>query len=142
MKICYLSNNAIPAKIASSQQIVKMCEAFQSNGNDVLLICPYTKKINENVYDFYDVKHPFKIKKLSFYKTFPLGIKYYLFSISSIIASRKFNPDIYITRNFFTSFILTILGKKNILELHHGIEIESRIVQFIFKNIKFYNYKK
>ena len=138
MKICYLSNNAIPAKIASSQQTVKMCEAFQSNGNEVLLICPYTKKINENVYDFYDVKYPFRIKKLSFYKTFPLGIKYYLFSISSILASRQFNPDIYITRNFFTSFILTILGKKNILELHHGIEIESRIVQFIFKNIKFY----
>ena len=62
-------------------------------------------------------------------------------SVKSIIESFKFRPDIYVTRNFFTSFLLTILGKKNILELHHSLEIESRIVRFISKYTKFFNYK-
>ena len=55
--------------------------------------------------------------------------------------SLNFKSDVYITRNFFTSFLLTILRKKNILELHHGIEVESRIVRFIVKNSNFFNYK-
>ena len=68
-------------------------------------------------------------------------MKYYLFSILSIIESIKFKPDIYITRNFFTSFILTVLRKKNILELHHGIEMESRTIRVILKFINFFNLK-
>lgn len=141
MKICYLANNAIPANVASALQIVKMCEAFSSTGNEVLLICPGTKKIDENIFDYYDVKKKFLVKKLSSFRKFPLGLKYYLFSIISIISSLRFKADIYITRNFFTSFLLTIFGKKNILELHHGIEIESRIVRFISRYTNFFNYK-
>ena len=38
MKICYLSNSAIPSDYASSIQIVKMCEAFAKLGNEVKLI--------------------------------------------------------------------------------------------------------
>ena len=141
MKICYITNNAIPANVASALQIVKMCEAFAANGNEVLLICPGTKKIDKNIFVYYDVKKKFLIKKLHAFKKFPLGIKYYLFLFISIILSLKFKADIYITRNFFTSFLLTILGKKNILELHHSLEIESRIVRFISKYTKFFNYK-
>ena len=36
MKICYLSNSAIPSDYASSIQIVKMCEAFSELDNKVL----------------------------------------------------------------------------------------------------------
>ena len=38
MKICYLTNSAIPSTAASSIQIVKMCEAFSQLSNDVILI--------------------------------------------------------------------------------------------------------
>tara|TARA_B100000900_G_scaffold79224_1_gene63674 strand:- start:6673 stop:7782 length:1110 start_codon:yes stop_codon:yes gene_type:complete len=139
MKICYLANSAIPSSNASSIQIVKMCENFSKLNHEVLLIT--TNVSDKKIFDFYNVSSKFKIKKLKKFKTFPLGLKYYLFSIISIITSLKFKPDIYITRNFFTSFLLTILRKKNILELHHGIEIESRIVRFILKNSNFLNFK-
>ena len=137
MKICYLSNNDMPSKMANSIQTVKMCEAFSKNEHEVLLICPNSQKFQASVFNFYDVKKKFKIKKLKRYKRFPLGIKYYLFSIESIFKSLKFKPDMYITRNFFTSFLLCLMKKKNILELHHPIDIESRIVRFIIKNTKF-----
>ena len=139
MRICYLANTAIPSTTASAIQIIKMCESFSKLNNEVLLVTTNTS--NKKVFDYYGVKSRFQITKLKKYNKFPLGLKYYLFSLSSIIESLNFKPDIYITRNFFTSFLLTILGKKNILELHHGIEEESRIVRFIVKNLNFFNYK-
>ena len=139
MKICYLANTAVPSTTASAIQIIKMCESFSKLKHKVLLIT--TNASDKKVFGFYGVRSKFQIKKLKKYDKFPLGIKYYLFSLSSIIESLNFKPDVYITRNFFTSFLLTILGKKNILELHHGVEIESRTVRFILKISNFLNFR-
>ena len=137
MRICYLSNNDMPSKMANSIQTIKMCEAFTKNYNNVLLICPNSHKIKTSVFKFYDVKKKFSIIRLKRYVKFPLGLKYYLFSFESIFRSFQFKPDIYITRNFFTSFLLCLMKKKNILELHHPLDIESRIVRFITIYTKF-----
>jgi glycosyltransferase involved in cell wall biosynthesis len=139
MKICYLANTGIPSTNASAIQIVKMCEAFSELKNHVTLIT--TNSSTGNIFDFYNVKSKFKFKKIKYFKKFPLGIKYYLFSILSIIESIKYKPDIYITRNFFTCFLLTLLKKKTIFELHHDLNTESRIVRFIIKNYNFLNSK-
>tara|TARA_B100001175_G_scaffold251358_1_gene218694 strand:- start:3984 stop:5078 length:1095 start_codon:yes stop_codon:yes gene_type:complete len=139
MKIFYLSNNSFPAKIASSIQTVKMCEAFSYLKHDVTLVSPNTRKFSENIFKFYDVKNRFKIKKIKFFKKFPLGFNYYFFSLISIIISLKYKPDIFITRNFFTSFLLVLFNKKHILELHHDIEIESRIVKFLITKTNYLN---
>ena len=56
MKICYLSNNDMPSKMANSIQTVKMCEAFSKNEHEVLLICPNSQKFQASVFNFYDVK--------------------------------------------------------------------------------------
>ena len=75
------------------------------------------------------------------FNVFPLGINYYLFSIFSILEGLKHKPDIYITRNFFTCFLLVMLRKNTIMELHHDLNIESRIVRFLVKKFKFLNSK-
>ena len=46
MKITYLSNTAIPSHVASSIQIVKMCEAFSKNGNSVNQLLQTPLKLN------------------------------------------------------------------------------------------------
>ena len=56
MRITYLSNTAIPSDVASSIQIVKMCEAFTKNGSSVNLITTNASKIESNIFHFYDVK--------------------------------------------------------------------------------------
>ena len=137
MKICYLANSAIPSSTASSIQIVKMCEAFSQLDNEVTLITANTKIIDRDIFDFYNEKKKFRITKLKKFNTFPLGIKYYLFSLFSIFESFKYKPDIYITRNFFSCFLLTLFKKKTIIELHHDLTIESRIVRFLIKDLKF-----
>ena len=139
MKICYLANTAIPSTNASAIQIVKTCESFSKLKHKVLLITTSVSK--KNIFSFYDVKSKFEYLRLRGFKNFPLGIKFYIFSIISIINSISFKPDIYITRNFFTCFLLVLFKKKIVFEVHHDIDIESRIVRFLVKNIKFLNSK-
>ena len=141
MKICYLSNSAIPSSMASSIQIVKMCEAFTSLNNEVTLITTNVLKTKINLNEYYNIKSKFSFIRMKKFDIFPLGINYYLFSISSILESLKYRPDIYITRNFFTCFLLVLLRKKTVMELHHDLEIESRIVRFLVKKFKFLNSK-
>ena len=59
MKICYLSNSAIPSSVASAIQIVKMCEAFSELNNKVTLITTNVLKTKINLNEYYNVK--FKI---------------------------------------------------------------------------------
>ena len=75
MRICYLSNSAIPSSVASSIQIVKMCEAFSQLDNKVTLITTNVKKKNLNPFSFYKVKNKFLIKRMAKFKTFPLGME-------------------------------------------------------------------
>jgi len=139
MKICYLSNTAIPSKVASAIQIVKMCEAFSELKHKVILITTNDKKTKLSYSNYYNVKNKFIFERVKFFKSFPLGINYYLFSFFSIYQSLKYKPNIYITRNFFTCFLLIILKKKIVFELHQDLKVEARIVRFLVKYLKFLN---
>ena len=139
MKICYLSNAAIPSSVASSIQIVKMCEAFSKLNNEVTLITINDLKSKINFSNYYNIKSKFFLKRIKYFKSFPLGVYYYLFSIFSVMESLRYKPEIYITRNFFTCFLLVILRKKIVMELHHDLKIESRVVRFLVKKFKFLN---
>jgi glycosyltransferase involved in cell wall biosynthesis len=141
MKICYLSNSAIPSSVAASIQTVKMCETFSELKNEVILITTNVIKTKIKLNSYYNVKSRFTFIKIKKFKEFPLGFNYYLFSIYSIILSLKYNPEIYITRNFFSCFLLVLLKKKIIFELHHDLNTESRIVRFLAKSLKFLNSK-
>ena len=64
MRICYLSNSAIPSSNASSIAIVKMCEAFSELNHEILLITTNVKKFDANLFSFYNVKHKFFFKRI------------------------------------------------------------------------------
>ncbi len=142
MKICYLSNSAMPSKNASAIQIVKMCEAFSQLNNEVVLITTNVFQYNTSIFKFYDVKKKFILDRVKNFEKFPLGINYYFFSIFSILKSFKYKPDIYITRNFFSCFLLVLLRKRIVIELHHGLDMESRVVRFLVKYLNFLNSNK
>lgn len=141
MRICYISNSAAPSKNASSLQTAKLCEFVSKIGNNVELILPYTGEIKNNYFKYYNIKTKFKIKRLKFFKKFPIGINFYLYSIFAILNSDYNNKDLFITRNFFTSFLLSIFKKKHILEIHDDVEIEGRLVKILVKNINILNFK-
>ena len=84
--------------------------------------------------EYYGLKTPPKLIRLSYFKSFPLGFKYYLFSAVSVFYGIFLKTELFITRNLFTLFFLNLLNKKAIVEIHHDLSIESRIVRFLFYN--------
>ena len=139
MNICYISNSASPSKNASSLQTAKLCEYISKQGHSVKLILPNTG-LSRNFYNFYNIKSKYKVERLKYFKKFPIGINYYLFSILAVMNSNYKNQDIFLTRNFFVSFILSLLAKKHILEIHDDIKIEGRIIQFLVKYMNILNF--
>lgn len=140
MRICYISNSASPSKNASSLQTAKLCEYISKKGHTVKLILPNTG-VKKNFFRYYNIKSKFTLERVCYFNKFPIGINYYLYSIFAIIKSNLKLQDLYITRNFFTSFVLCILKKKHILEIHDDIEIEGRLIRFLIKNLKTLNSK-
>ena len=138
MKIVYLFNSSIPSQNANSLQVVNMCSQIAKMIGEVILITPNTG-LKESISAHYGIKKNFKIIKVKNFDTFPRGLKYYLYSIYSVIIGLRFNPKVFITRNYFTLFILILLRKKVIFEIHTGLEFEGRINNFIFKNFKILN---
>ena len=140
MNLCYISNSAMPSDNANSLQIVKMCEHFKKIGHEVTLILPNTGyKISP--LKFYNIKNKFNLIRCREFIKFPTGIRYYLYSLKSILLANKLQIDYFITRNFFTAFLLLILNKKVIFELHTDLNLEGRIVRFLVKEFKFLKYK-
>ena len=84
MNICYISNSASPSNNASSLQIAKLCEYVSKDGHTVKLILPNTG-YKQNFFNFYNIKYKYKIERLKYFKKFPIGINYYLYSFFSYI---------------------------------------------------------
>ena len=138
MNITYISNSSAPSKNANSLQTAKLCEGISKLGNKVNLILPETG-LKKNYFSFYNIKTKFKITRLSFFKKFPKGISYYFYAFYSIYKSNFKKQDLFITRNFFASFILSLLNKKQILEIHDGIQLEGRVIKFLIRHLKILN---
>ena len=112
MRISYLFNSSLPSSNPGSLQVIKTCEAIKNQSNKVFLITPNTG-LNKNIKKFYGIKNIPIIKKLKYFKTFPQGANYYLFSLFSILYAISIKTEIYITRNLFTLFILILLKKNS-----------------------------
>ncbi len=140
MKISYIANSSFPSHVPSSLQIVKTCEYLTKIKNEINLIIPNTSQSKLSIFNFYNVKSKFNIIRMMRFNKFPLGLSYYLFSILSFWKAYKFS-EIIISRNFFVVFLCIVFKKKCIIELHHEISIESRIVQFIYKTFNIFDNK-
>jgi len=65
MKIYYIDNLRLPTEKAHSVQIMKMCEALASSGNEITLLLPKKKTpITDDPFEYYDIKKNFELKKI------------------------------------------------------------------------------
>ena len=141
MRIVYLFNSAVPSQNANSLQVVNMCNEISNTIGKVFLITPNTG-LKKTISDHYGIKKNFDIIKIKRFNSLPRGINYYLFSIFSIFLGLSYKPNIFITRNYFSLFLLILLRKKVIFEIHTGLEFEGKFNNFIVKNFKILNSKK
>lgn len=110
MKILYVSTARIPSKTANSVHIVKMCQAFAKQGNEVHLIAIKDDYSIENIYEYYNVKNNFKIH------FFSNSSVEYLYLFNKLL--NKLNPDLVYGRYLHGCTIASIKGYKTIYEVH------------------------
>ena len=140
MRIAYLFNSSTPSSNPSSIQVVNTCSALEALSHRVKLIIPNTgQKVRLN--KFYGINKSPKLIKLKYFNKFPLGIYYYLFSFFSIAYAIFDKTELYITRNIFNLILLNILKKKVIIEIHHDLHNEGRLVKFLCKYTNVFNKK-
>ena len=65
-----------------------------------------------------------------------------MFSLIAIFRGLLLSTNLFVTRNYFVAFILSILKQKIILEIHDTLEIEGRLVKILQKNLNFLNNNK
>ena len=138
MRICYLFNSSVPSHNPSSLQVIKTCEGLTQLKHKVYLITPNTG-LKYNINNYYDLIFAPKRIKLKFFKKFPKGLNYYLFSLFSVIKGISLKPDIFVTRNLFTLIILLFFNKKVIVELHHDFSNEGRLINFVYTSFNILN---
>ena len=140
MRIAYLFNSSTPSSNASSIQVVNTCGAIAELSHSIKLIVPNTG-LKVSLSKFYGIKKSPQLVKIKYFTKFPLGINYYLFSIYSVFWAIFNKTDLYITRNFFTLFVLNLLKRKVIIEVHHDLKSEGRIVNILYKHLNILNKK-
>jgi len=109
LKIVYISRSIIPSRTANSINVMKMCSTFASLGHEVILLAPWTKKLEEkgidDIFEYYGVEKNFILNKL-----YSPNIKYMkkrIYSFRCLGQVKKIEPDIVYGRDDMLAFYLT-----------------------------------
>jgi glycosyltransferase involved in cell wall biosynthesis len=116
-RILYLTFAAFPSRTAHSVNIIKMCEALSKSGYKVTLAAD-ARKTEKDIFDFYNIKSPFEIKKIKLVNIRFLGRLSFL--IKAYFFVRKNCPDLLYTRDIFSAFFAKILRVPFIWEIHEA----------------------
>ncbi len=137
MKIFYIADAVIPSRTANGVHIMKMCQAFASNGHEITLLLP--NRVDDDlkikdIYDFYSVKKCFKIIRIPYPKIIG-GV--FIFSLLSILKSIRERTNLVYTRFLYASFLGLFFSLPTILEVHSSefiTKIDKVAFSWIAKN--------
>lgn len=142
MKILYISRSIMPSRTANSINVMKMCSTFASMGHEVILLAPWTRKLEEkgidDIFKYYGVEENFKLKKL-----FSPNIKYIkkrIYSLRCWFIAKKIQPDIVYGRDDMLAFYLAQRSGFYTIFEKHGPKDKDFFNNFFFD--KFMKYKK
>lgn len=134
MRIIYLSDAELPTRAAHGVHIMKMCEAFSKNHDVELLTYNYYADGKNtsiaDIFDFYNVSHSFKIKRLRFAKF--KGSKYFFSFLKACYALIR-GADVYYSRDFYTAMFLVNMGKQVVHEFHSPLKMKVGLLAGLTK---------
>jgi glycosyltransferase involved in cell wall biosynthesis len=123
-RIIHIANSRIPTEKAHGLQMMKLCETFALEGNDVTMLAPSRKnKIKTDPYKFYNVSKNFKvvyIKCPDLVDWGPTGfmLTTWIFGLLAVIEVLKRKTDWVYSRDIAALWILSWTNKKFIFEIH------------------------
>ena len=131
MKLLYFSNSVLFTKKANCIQVMKMCEAFSNDFDEVTLYAYSEEYSIEGVHEFYGVQKTFSIKIYPYKKN---RVNRVLNSVSTLLKLSKNNKNVIAIycREIFSAFFASIFRYKNVFEIHN---IPSRKAQFLVNYI-------
>ena len=129
-KINYVHFSSIPSNLPSSLQVIKTCENFSKNNYEVTLIKPGTGNKKISIKKYYGLKYDIRIKEFKSIKSFPQGLKFYLYCIYCLFFILTSKKSVNISRSYFITFLL-LLFKQKVVKLPHLIEFINDPI-FIF----------
>lgn len=129
-RILYLTFGTFPSAAAHSVNTIKMCEALAKSEYEVTLVADARKR-EKDIFEFYRIKYPFRIKRMKLFKIRFLGR--ILFLMKAYFFSKKNAPDVLYTRDIFNAFLAKISRLPFIYEIHEISDTSLR--KIIFKSI-------
>lgn len=134
MKLLYFSNSDLFSKKANSIQVMKMCEAFSNNFEEVVLYAYTQQKLIESVHEFYGVKNNFIVKIYPLRKNRLNRVLNSILTLVPLLFSLNTEKTIVYCREIFSSFFSSLLNVKNIYEIHNlPSEKTVPLLKHIFK---------
>lgn len=118
----------MPTEKAHGIQIMKMCEAFASNGHEVVLVVPNREtSVNEDPFVYYNVRPNFSIRKLSTidltgYGKWGFRVQSITYSIAVLFLMRSLSREnmVIYSRDELPLFLLSFGNRKLMWETHMG----------------------
>jgi glycosyltransferase involved in cell wall biosynthesis len=131
--IVYFSIRELPSRMASSVHIMKMCQALQQTGNDVMLVAAVKDDPNA-IFDHYGIKTRFFIRRAwapgtTFKPLRIIGWLYFL--IKAVLFTRRQKPRLIYVRDLFSGVLFNRLGIPFIYECHE--DPIQRLKKFFLK---------
>ena len=116
MRIAIITNSRIPSLTANSIQAMKVCQALVQLGHEIRLHAPREADFVswDQLASHYGLSVPFEIEWLP---SLPI-LKRYDFTVSSILATRRFRADLVYTWLLNPAVVALWLGWPVILEMH------------------------
>jgi glycosyltransferase involved in cell wall biosynthesis len=138
MKIIYISNSIIPSRAANSVAVMKMCQAFALNSQEVTLLYPASEEQESgisDIYDFYGVKKCFKTEIISIPRVRGQG---FIYSYFAARRAKKENIDLVYTRFLPGAYASCLMGCPTIFESHsfNKDKLDNFIFSLLIKNKK------
>ena len=128
MRIAYFSRTEIPARTANSVQIVKMCNAFATNGHEVTLyfLSQTDEKSSADPFKFYGISKSFEIKRIRVPRVGSSRLSYLFSTLVSFLQLlwevRKDSSEVIYSRDLVATLAFGLGGSKtNIFETHFPV---------------------
>ncbi len=132
LNIVYVTSAPIPSIAANSVHVMKMANAFALNGHDVVLMGARgdEKVLSSDIYTHYGVEKSFAIQTFDpFFK--PLGRL--LFPFIVVWTAYKRGADLVYCRCVLSFFLVSLLGKNTMMELHQTVDAMRPVTRTLFK---------
>jgi glycosyltransferase involved in cell wall biosynthesis len=135
MKIIYVSDSAIPSSSPNIVHVMKMCQAFADLGHKVTLVAKNTTaciKDVKDVHEFYAVKKKFNVEIFPGVAFKGSGAYYNLSLIWRVLG---WSADLVYTRSITAAYILLLLGRPVVFEVHEPYEGKGSRLRWMFQFI-------